>query len=114
LWSFWYFSPFWHFFTNLVCCAEKNLATLAQDNNRGGKKMVSLVFFCLEPSLQFWRRFFYVLVGFHKLLMKDLTICHCSHQGCQIFLGPKYQNGETYTQIPQNIPNGLKIYQDFP
>jgi hypothetical protein len=30
-------------------------------------------------------------------------------QGCQIFLGPKYQNGEKYTKLPQNIPNGRKI-----
>jgi hypothetical protein len=25
-------------------------------------------------------------------------------QGCQIFLGTKYQNGEIYTEGPQNIP----------
>jgi Na+/H+ antiporter NhaA len=31
-------------------------------------------------------------------------------QGCQIFLGPKYQNGEKYTNLPQNIPNDLKIF----
>jgi hypothetical protein len=28
-------------------------------------------------------------------------------QGCQIFLGPKYQNGGKYTKLPQNIPSGL-------
>jgi hypothetical protein len=27
-------------------------------------------------------------------------------QGCRIFLGPKYQNGEKYTKLPQNIPYG--------
>jgi hypothetical protein len=37
-------------------------------------------------------------------------------QGCQIFLGAKYQNGgkytlKIYTKIPQNIPNCIKIYQ---
>jgi hypothetical protein len=42
-------------------------------------------------------------------------------QGCQIFLGPKYQyewlsagpkyqNGEKYTKLTQNIPNGHKIF----
>jgi hypothetical protein len=30
-------------------------------------------------------------------------------QGCQIFLGPKYQNREKYTKLPQNIPNVPKI-----
>jgi hypothetical protein len=37
-------------------------------------------------------------------------------QGCQIFLGTTYQNGEKCTKLPkytkwtQNIPNGHKIY----
>jgi hypothetical protein len=31
-------------------------------------------------------------------------------QDCQIFLDPKYQNGEKYTKLPQNIPNGNKIF----
>jgi hypothetical protein len=31
-------------------------------------------------------------------------------QGCQIFLGTKYQSGEKYTKLPQNIPNGPKIF----
>jgi hypothetical protein len=31
------------------------------------------------------------------------------HQGCQIFPGTKYQNGEKYVKWPQNIPNGHKI-----
>jgi hypothetical protein len=30
-------------------------------------------------------------------------------RGCQIFLGPKYQNWEKYTKLPQNIPDGHKI-----
>jgi hypothetical protein len=34
----------------------------------------------------------------------------CVAQGCQIFLGTKYQNGEKYTKLPQNIPNGHKIF----
>jgi hypothetical protein len=50
-----------------------------------------------------------------------------SFQGCQIFLGTKYQNGEHHTKRQQNsqvaikyticyetIPNGNKIYQHFP
>jgi hypothetical protein len=32
------------------------------------------------------------------------------HQGCQIFLGPKYQNEEKYTKLPQNLPNGHTIF----
>jgi hypothetical protein len=32
-------------------------------------------------------------------------------QGCQIFLGTKYQNGEKYTKLPRTIPNVLKILQ---
>jgi hypothetical protein len=31
-------------------------------------------------------------------------------QGCQIFIGPIYQNGENYTKLPQNIANGHKIF----
>jgi hypothetical protein len=31
-------------------------------------------------------------------------------QGCQIFLGPKYQNVEKYSKLPQNIPNTHKIF----
>jgi hypothetical protein len=33
-----------------------------------------------------------------------------AHQGCQIFLGPKYQNVGKYTKLPQNIPNGHNIF----
>jgi hypothetical protein len=29
-------------------------------------------------------------------------------QGCQIFLGTKYQNEEKYTKLPQTVPNGHK------
>jgi TPR repeat protein len=32
-------------------------------------------------------------------------------QGCQIFLGAKYQNGEKFTEKRENLPNGHKIYQ---
>jgi hypothetical protein len=32
-------------------------------------------------------------------------------QGCQMFLGTTYQNGEKCTKWPQDIPNGHKIYQ---
>jgi hypothetical protein len=42
-----------------------------------------------------------------------------AYQGCQIFLGPIYQNGGKYTQLPQNrynkwpqnISNGRQIDQ---
>jgi hypothetical protein len=34
----------------------------------------------------------------------------CWLQGCQIFLGPKYQKGEKYTNLPQNVPNGHKLF----
>jgi hypothetical protein len=30
-------------------------------------------------------------------------------QGCQIFLGTKFQNGKKYTKLPQTIPNVHKI-----
>jgi hypothetical protein len=49
------------------------------------------------------------------------------NQGCQIFLGTLYQNGENIpndnknipngheiSQMPVNISNGNKIYQHFP
>jgi hypothetical protein len=38
------------------------------------------------------------------------SFANTSKQGCQIFIGPKYQNGEKYTKLPQNIPNGHKIF----
>jgi hypothetical protein len=31
-------------------------------------------------------------------------------QGCQNFLGPKYQNRGKYTRLTKNIPNGHKIF----
>jgi hypothetical protein len=34
--------------------------------------------------------------------------------GLPDFLGPKYQNGEKYTKLPQNIPNGQKIFPMAP
>jgi hypothetical protein len=36
---------------------------------------------------------------------------YCQEQGCQIFLGTVYQNGEKYSKLPQNIPDVHKIYQ---
>jgi hypothetical protein len=38
-----------------------------------------------------------------SVLSKDLQ------QGCQIFLGTKYQNGKKYTKLPRIIPNVHKI-----
>jgi hypothetical protein len=32
------------------------------------------------------------------------------YQDCQIFLAPKYQNGEKYTKLPQNVPNDHKMF----
>jgi hypothetical protein len=34
-----------------------------------------------------------------------------SNQGCQIFLGSKYQNGKKYTKLTRTIPNGRKMDQ---
>jgi hypothetical protein len=31
-------------------------------------------------------------------------------QGCQIFPGTTYQNGEKYTKLPPNTPNVHKIF----
>jgi hypothetical protein len=42
------------------------------------------------------------------MLYKTISVGH--GQGCQIFLGPKYQNGGKYTKLPQNTPNGRKIF----
>jgi hypothetical protein len=45
---------------------------------------------------------------------------YCFQRDCQIFLGTTYQNGDKYTKLPHNIPNGLnipiglKIYQHLP
>jgi hypothetical protein len=44
------------------------------------------------------------LFGFSK------HVCASWRHGCQIFLGPKYQKGEKYTKLPQNIPNGYNIF----
>jgi hypothetical protein len=34
---------------------------------------------------------------------------HGACQGCQIFLGAVNQNGEKYTKMDTNLPNGIKI-----
>jgi hypothetical protein len=34
-----------------------------------------------------------------------------AQQGCQIFIGKTYQNGDEYTKLPQNVPNGQCITQ---
>jgi hypothetical protein len=60
---------------------------------------------------------FYILLIADLLL--SLPICRLFFlspvrqvgRGCQIFRGAKYQNGEKYTKLPQNITNGHKIYQ---
>jgi hypothetical protein len=40
-----------------------------------------------------------------------LKMRHSWRQGCQIFLSAIYQNGENYTKLEFNLPNGNKIYQ---
>jgi hypothetical protein len=37
-----------------------------------------------------------------SLLLTTTGLADFFQQGCQIFLGPKYQNGEKYTRLPQN------------
>jgi hypothetical protein len=46
------------------------------------------------------------LAGLSFLLLRGAAVA----QGCQNFLGTKYQSGEKYTKLPQNIPNGPKIF----
>jgi hypothetical protein len=52
------------------------------------------------------------------MLSKDLILdrestkqTSTTEQGCQICPGTTYQNGEKYTKLVQNIPNGHKNYQ---
>jgi hypothetical protein len=49
----------------------------------------------------------------NPLVDSDVVICiKCWYeQGCQIFLGAKYQNGEKCTKLPRTIPNVHKIKQ---
>jgi hypothetical protein len=42
-------------------------------------------------------------------LKPHVRLCQWLVQGCQIFLGTKYQNGKKYSQLPQTIPNVNKI-----
>jgi hypothetical protein len=54
-----------------------------------------------------------------KQVLRRCVSCHDKatvHQSqieqvCQIFLDAKYQNGEKYTKLAQNISNGRKIGQ---
>jgi hypothetical protein len=45
-----------------------------------------------------------------KFMRRSKPIVTNAYQGCQIFISPKYQSGEKLTKLPQNIPNGHKIF----
>jgi hypothetical protein len=51
---------------------------------------------------------FYVDIASHKWYI--VLVCSDCKQCCQIFLGTTYQNGEKYTKLSQNIPNGHKVF----
>jgi hypothetical protein len=53
----------------------------------------------------FWANF---LQTYLVTLAGDRTYLR-TYQGCQIFLGTKYQNGEKFTKLPQTVPNVHKI-----
>jgi hypothetical protein len=42
-------------------------------------------------------------------LKVNASITRQGMQGCQIFLGPKYQNGKKYTKYPRTVPNVHKM-----
>jgi hypothetical protein len=58
----------------------------------------------LVPSSTFWKS-----VIWTSTLRRDTL--WLTHQGCQIFLGTTYQNGEKYTKWHQNVPNGHEIHE---
>jgi hypothetical protein len=45
-----------------------------------------------------------------NLFEQEIKSVFEANRGCQIFLGVTYQKGGNYTKLPQNIPNGNKIY----
>jgi hypothetical protein len=51
-----------------------------------------------------------IFVRSSNILNENLLRLFCvPRQGCQIFHGTTYQNGEKYTKRPQNVPNGHMI-----
>jgi hypothetical protein len=48
-----------------------------------------------------------------KFVLRSRTAPRGNQQGCQIFLGAKYQNGAKYTETGDNMPNGHK-YTKWP
>jgi hypothetical protein len=48
--------------------------------------------------------------SFVSFVMSESVIELLQQQGCQIFLGTPYQNGNKYNKWPQNLTNGRKIY----
>jgi hypothetical protein len=48
---------------------------------------------------------------FHFCRILWIKFCDADLQGCHIFLGATYQNGEKYATSPQNILTCNKIYE---
>jgi hypothetical protein len=68
------------------------------------------IFFCFKKrarlaSSETWQK----IVSFEKLASES-SVRGILQQGCQIFLGPTYQNEENYTKVPQNVSNGHNIF----
>jgi hypothetical protein len=51
-----------------------------------------------------------VILIFQLFDCEQVSAISAPEQGCQIFLGTNYQNGEKYTKLQQNIPNGHNIF----
>jgi hypothetical protein len=46
---------------------------------------------------------------YDQIFVPEEIRVHGACQGCQIFLGAVNQNGEKYTKMDTNLPNGIKI-----
>jgi hypothetical protein len=91
-----------------VSCNKKNLATLVGAKVLFGPNFREKATFCQKCI-------FKVKKVFHRNKKNTLRIPSphkkvASSAGLPDFLGPKYQNGGKYTKLPQNIPNGHKIF----
>jgi hypothetical protein len=82
-----------YIFPILVSCTKKNLATLLSKVRRWVCCLWSMISCGCQPE-----------AGSSK---SQSWLC----QGCQIFLGPNIPNWEKYTNWPQTIPTGHKLYQ---
>jgi hypothetical protein len=47
--------------------------------------------------------------SFSKVFSLPVSITNEAGQGCQVFLGTKFQNGEKYARLTRTIPNVHKI-----